>query len=71
MNYDDDMERIGEEWPELDELYSLPDGSVLNLGAERFQAPEFLFKPELGGEEMWPEARPKPRGLHVSGLGWR
>ncbi|VDK31400.1 unnamed protein product [Anisakis simplex] len=33
--------------------YKLPDGSVLEIGAARFRAPEVLFRPELIGEE-WP-----------------
>jgi len=32
--------------------YTLPDGSVIQLGAERFVAPEILFNPELIGEEQ-------------------
>jgi actin-related protein len=31
--------------------YKLPDGSLLELGAERFRAPEILFKPSLIGSE--------------------
>jgi actin-related protein 2 len=27
--------------------YTLPDGRVIKVGAERFQAPEALFTPEL------------------------
>eukprot|EP01100_Stratorugosa_tubuloviscum_P003161 TRINITY_DN174_c2_g3_i1.p1 TRINITY_DN174_c2_g3~~TRINITY_DN174_c2_g3_i1.p1 ORF type:complete len:379 (-),score=186.20 TRINITY_DN174_c2_g3_i1:3-1139(-) len=34
-----------------DLLYKLPDGQVINLGPERFRAPEILFNPELIGEE--------------------
>lgn len=34
-------------------VYRLPDGRELNLGAERFRAPEILFRPDLiGSEEM-------------------
>jgi len=33
--------------------YQLPDGSAVELGSERFRAPEVLFRPELiGSEEM-------------------
>jgi centractin len=31
--------------------YKLPDGSVIEIGPERFRAPEVLFNPELIGEE--------------------
>jgi centractin len=31
--------------------YRLPDGEVLQLGSERFRAPEILFRPELKGSE--------------------
>ena len=29
--------------------YEMPDGKVVNLKNERFEAPEVLFKPELLG----------------------
>lgn len=31
--------------------YRLPDGHTLNLGVERFRAPEILFNPQIVGEE--------------------
>jgi len=31
--------------------YKLPDGSTIEIGPERFRAPEVLFNPELIGEE--------------------
>ncbi|CAI4228584.1 unnamed protein product [Auanema sp. JU1783] len=34
-------------------VYSMPDGSRLDIGAARFRAPEVLFRPDLIGEE-WP-----------------
>ena len=33
------------------ENYTLPDGTVIKMGQERFEAPEVLFKPELVGVE--------------------
>ncbi|KAF4623383.1 hypothetical protein D9613_001833 [Agrocybe pediades] len=33
------------------EEFRLPDGNVIQLGAERFHAPEILFNPELIGQE--------------------
>ncbi|CCI45484.1 hypothetical protein ABG067_006338 [Albugo candida] len=38
--------------------YYLPDGTLLNIGAEKFRAPEVLFRPELIGSEC--------RGVHES-----
>lgn len=31
--------------------YTLPDGNVIELGAERFRAPEILFHPDIIGDE--------------------
>ncbi len=33
------------------ENYKLPDGKIINLGSERFRAPEILFNPEIIGSE--------------------
>ncbi|KAH8835740.1 actin-related protein [Flagelloscypha sp. PMI_526] len=33
------------------EEFRLPDGNVIQLGAERFKAPEILFNPEIIGQE--------------------
>ncbi|MBN3285571.1 ACT protein, partial [Polyodon spathula] len=38
--------------------YTLPDGQVINMGNERFRAPEILFKPELVGRDHY--------GMHES-----
>lgn len=32
-------------------IYTLPDGSTVEIGQSRFRAPELLFRPELIGEE--------------------
>lgn len=32
--------------------YKLPDGSVIEIGPERFRAPEILFDPSIIGEEV-------------------
>lgn len=32
-------------------IYKLPDGTSIELGPERFRAPEILFRPDLIGEE--------------------
>lgn len=31
--------------------YKLPDGNIIEIGPERFRAPEILFHPEFIGEE--------------------
>lgn len=48
VSYDLDYDtRLSEETTVLMEKYELPDGRVINIGAERFQAPECLFQPHL------------------------
>ena len=39
--------RLAQETTHLSKSYTLPDGRVIQLGAERFLAPEALFRPEL------------------------
>lgn len=34
------------------ETYELPDGQIINVGAERYKAPEILFQPKLCGKEL-------------------
>ena len=46
MDYDDEIRKI-----DTKKDYELPDGRVIKIGSERFQAPEILFKPELIGFE--------------------
>jgi actin len=36
---------------DIEKNYELPDGQVITIGAERFRAPEVLFKPSLIGKE--------------------
>lgn len=46
--YDTQQERtLAEETTVLMENYTLPDGRVIRLGRERFEAPEALFQPSL------------------------
>jgi actin-related protein 2 len=48
VGYDLDVEkRLGLETTVLMQSYTLPDGRVIKLGAERYQAPECLFQPGL------------------------
>jgi len=52
VGYDLDMERVlALETTVLVEPYTLPDGRVIRVGAERYQAPELLFNPALEGLE--------------------
>ena len=39
--------KIADETTALDKEYALPDGSLIRIGRERFEAPELMFKPEL------------------------
>jgi actin-related protein len=38
--------------PDLEQEYILPDGQPITIGAERFRAPEALFRPSLLGREQ-------------------
>lgn len=40
---------LGKETTTLDKHYRLPDGKKIRIGRERFEAPELLFQPWLGG----------------------
>ena len=43
--------KLAEETTTLVEQYTLPDGRVIKIGSERFQAPECMFNPNLIGVE--------------------
>ena len=48
MDYENDLEN-----PEkYKQDYELPDGTTINIGKERFQIPEILFKPHLFNKEI-------------------
>lgn len=48
VGYDLELEkRLAQETTVLVETYNLPDGRVIRVGGERFQAPEVLFEPHL------------------------
>ena len=48
VSYDTEMDKkLGAETVVLVEEYTLPDGRVIKVGTERFEAPECLFRPEL------------------------
>ncbi|KAI9008095.1 actin family [Gaertneriomyces semiglobifer] len=48
VGYDLDLEKkLANETTVLVEEYTLPDGRVIRVGSERFQAPEALFSPHL------------------------
>lgn len=42
---------LPEKYEKVNLRYRLPDNNVIEVGAERFRAPEILFSPELIGEE--------------------
>ncbi|KAM0747324.1 actin binding protein [Meredithblackwellia eburnea MCA 4105] len=47
-SYDLDLDkRLSEETTVLVESYTLPDGRVIKVGSERFEAPECMFQPHL------------------------
>ncbi|KAJ2791731.1 Arp2/3 complex subunit, actin nucleation center [Coemansia guatemalensis] len=48
VSYDLDLDKkLATETTTMVESYTLPDGRVIKVGSERFQAPECLFQPEL------------------------
>eukprot|EP01084_Bolivina_argentea_P190452 327280_1 len=50
QNYGSEMLKF-EQSSESDEIYILPDGEIISLGAEKFGCGEILFKPSLIGVE--------------------
>jgi actin len=51
LDFNAEMERELQCPSEFEKTYENPDGSVINIGNERFRCPEMLFKPHLGGSE--------------------
>lgn len=48
VSYDLELDkRLSEDTTVLVESYTLPDGRVIRIGSERFEAPECLFQPHL------------------------
>lgn len=48
ISYDLDLDKkLATETTSLVEFYELPDGRVIKIGSERFEAPECLFQPHL------------------------
>lgn len=48
MSYDLELDqRLSEDTTVLVESYTLPDGRVIRVGSERFEAPECMFQPHL------------------------
>jgi len=50
LDYDAEL-AAAESSQDVEKQYELPDGQVITIGAERFRAPEPLFKPNLIGKE--------------------
>lgn len=59
-DYDYEM-KMAEESDKVDKTYELPDGNIISVGKERFQAPEALFMPHLVGREA--------QGIHHTTFG--
>ncbi|KAI8500204.1 actin [Branchiostoma belcheri] len=51
LDYDAEVQRSGTSPDDVQMTYDLPDGQVLSVGAERFMAPEVVFRPELIGKD--------------------
>jgi actin-related protein len=48
LSYDLELDtKLGNETTVLVEEYELPDGRVIKVGSERFEAPECMFQPHL------------------------
>lgn len=53
VSYDLELDhKLAEETTVLVESYTLPDGRVIRVGSERFEAPEILFQPHLADVEQ-------------------
>ena len=44
--------KIADETTALDKEFALPDGSLVRIGRERFEAPELMFRPDLQQHEF-------------------
>jgi actin-related protein 2 len=63
-SYDLELDsKLGNETTVLVEEYELPDGRVIKVGSERFEAPECMFQPHLVDVEA-----PGVAGKHVARL---
>lgn len=51
LDYEEELEQA-ETSSDIEQNYELPDGQVITIGAERFRAPEVLFKPNFIGLEQ-------------------
>ncbi|CAH8592948.1 unnamed protein product [Heterobilharzia americana] len=52
MDYEKELQLSHQDKLSCEMIYRLPDGQVLNIGNERFRAPEVMFDPKLAGYEM-------------------
>jgi actin beta/gamma 1 len=50
LDFDTEMKSAGDS-SDKEKSYTLPDGNIITLGAERFRVPEVLFQPSFIGKE--------------------
>lgn len=51
LDFNEEMNR-SKNSSEIEKSYEMPDGSIINLGNERFRAPEALFQPNMLGLDI-------------------
>ncbi|MES1904350.1 MAG: hypothetical protein MHPSP_000184 [Paramarteilia canceri] len=51
LDFDSEFKKASKDPSSVDKSYELPDGSMINVGKERFKCPECLFKPSMIGIE--------------------
>ncbi|OIT34785.1 actin-101 [Nicotiana attenuata] len=49
LDFEQEIEKVKNCSKSVEKGYELPDGQVINIGAERFRCPEVLFQPSLVG----------------------